>query len=307
MVAHGLMLGGLAALVRIDRAPNLPRSHRPLTFVMTVPLRVPHEPAPPLALPRPVVERAQVESAAPIEVPTPDTPPPAPKPAARTEPPPTRPDPPTPAPAPVRVPPPVTVGLFAERAPDARETQPVKTIHETGFETPSPIARARDTQTAAVVGAFDASPASTPTKTPRPGATVESAGFGSSRADNALDTRQILEVRAAGFDAAKTALPQSPRNSRTPERVDLPLEILFKPAPTYTEEARRLKLEGDVVLDVEFGATGVVSVMQVVRGLGHGLDEAATAAAQRIRFKPAQSAGRPVSFRTTVHITFRLA
>ena len=79
-----------------------------------------------------------------------------------------------------------------------------------------------------------------------------------------------------------------------PTRIDVPVEIVFKPTPVYTEEARALKLEGDVLLDVEFAASGAVTVLQVVRGLGHGLDEAATRAATQIRFKPAQSGGRPV-------------
>src|SRR5581483_3746338 len=90
-------------------------------------------------------------------------------------------------------------------------------------------------------------------------------------------------------------------------RIDDPVEILTKPTPTYTDEARALKIEGDVVLDVDFTAAGEVHVLGVVRGLGHGLDEAATRAALGMRFKPAQSAGRPVDFRTTVHIVFRLA
>jgi outer membrane biosynthesis protein TonB len=50
-----------------------------------------------------------------------------------------------------------------------------------------------------------------------------------------------------------------------------------------------------------------VRVLRVVRGLGHGLDEAAQRAAVRIRFKPAQSDDRPVDSRATVHITFRLS
>ena len=66
-------------------------------------------------------------------------------------------------------------------------------------------------------------------------------------------------------------------------------------------------VEGDVVLEVEFAATGDVRVLRVLRGLGHGLDESATRAAQGIKFKPAQSSGRPIDFRTTVHIVFRLA
>lgn len=92
-----------------------------------------------------------------------------------------------------------------------------------------------------------------------------------------------------------------------PARVEIPLEILSKPTPAYTDEARTLKIEGDVVLDVNFAATGEVRVLRVVHGLGHGLDESATRAAQGMRFKPAQSAGHPVDFRTTVHIVFRLA
>ena len=90
-------------------------------------------------------------------------------------------------------------------------------------------------------------------------------------------------------------------------RIEVPLEILSKPTPDYTEEARTLRIEGDVVLEVEFCASGRVKVVRVVRGLGHGLDEAATRAAQSMRFKPAQSGGRAIDFHTTVHILFRLA
>ena len=56
-----------------------------------------------------------------------------------------------------------------------------------------------------------------------------------------------------------------------------------------------------------FTAAGDVRMLRVVRGLGHGLDEAAQRAALRMRFKPAQSDGRPVDSRATVHISFRLS
>ena len=75
----------------------------------------------------------------------------------------------------------------------------------------------------------------------------------------------------------------------------------------YTDEARSARIEGTVSLELEFTAAGDVRVLRVVRGLGHGLDEAAQRAALRIRFKPAQSDGRPVDSRATVHITFRLS
>ena len=85
------------------------------------------------------------------------------------------------------------------------------------------------------------------------------------------------------------------------------MEVLSKPTPVYTEAARRLKIEGEVVLEVEFLATGSIRILRIVRGLGHGLDEMATAAAYEIRFKPATSEGRAVDSRTTVQIVFRLA
>ena len=83
--------------------------------------------------------------------------------------------------------------------------------------------------------------------------------------------------------------------------------ILSKPNPTYSVEARTIKLEGDVVLEVVFLASGQVQVIRVVSGLGHGLDEAAIQAAKQIRFRPAQRNGQSVDFHAHVRIEFRLA
>jgi TonB family protein len=86
-----------------------------------------------------------------------------------------------------------------------------------------------------------------------------------------------------------------------------PVEITFKPQPVYTEEARGLKLEGEVLLEVLFEANGTLHVNRVVRGLGHGLDEAAIAAANKMRFKPALRIGQPVDSTAVVHVTFQMA
>jgi TonB family protein len=114
-------------------------------------------------------------------------------------------------------------------------------------------------------------------------------------------------IRRAGFTDA-----DAPKAEAAPRKRDLgspqtPVEIISKPRPDYTEEARKLKLEGEVVLRVSFGANGEVRVLDVVRGLGHGLDENATRAAQQIKFKPAQRDGQPVDSTATVHILFQLA
>jgi TonB family protein len=86
-----------------------------------------------------------------------------------------------------------------------------------------------------------------------------------------------------------------------------PVEITFKPNPVYTDDARSLKLEGEVLLAVSFSANGTLHVNRVVRGLGHGLDEAAIAAANKIRFKPALRNGQPMDSTAVVHVTFQLA
>jgi TonB family protein len=86
-----------------------------------------------------------------------------------------------------------------------------------------------------------------------------------------------------------------------------PVEILFKPRPVYTDEARTRKIEGEVLLQVVFSASGEVQVGRVVKGLGYGLDESAEAAARQIRFHPAQQDGQPVDSSAIVHIVFELA
>jgi TonB family protein len=85
------------------------------------------------------------------------------------------------------------------------------------------------------------------------------------------------------------------------------VEILFKPRPAYTAEARRLQIEGEVVFEIQFSASGEVRIVRVVQGLGHGLDESASDAARQIRFRPALRALAPVDSTAIVHIQFQLA
>ena len=87
----------------------------------------------------------------------------------------------------------------------------------------------------------------------------------------------------------------------------IPVEITYKPNPAYTSEARGLKLEGEVLLEVEFAANGELHVTRVVRGLGHGLDEAAVAAANKMRFDPAMRNGQAMDSTAIVHVVFQLA
>ena len=82
--------------------------------------------------------------------------------------------------------------------------------------------------------------------------------------------------------------------------------ILYKPNPAYSAEGRERKIQGDVVLEVIFLASGQIKVIGVVSGLSFGMDDEAIRAAQRIRFTPAMRDGKPVDFSARLRIEFRL-
>jgi TonB family protein len=77
--------------------------------------------------------------------------------------------------------------------------------------------------------------------------------------------------------------------------------------PIYTDEARSLKIQGEVLLEVVLEASGKLRIVRVVRGLGHGLDDAAVRAAEQIQFKPALRDGQPADSTAVLHIIFQLA
>jgi len=136
---------------------------------------------------------------------------------------------------------------------------------------------------------------------------VASAGFGSGVAiESPKATITSGSVQPAGF--ANSAAPEAaPKKVAVKEPPTTPVEILSKPKPNYTEEGRKLKIEGEVRLEVQFTASGEVHVIRILQGLGHGLDEQAVRAAQHIKFKPAQREGKPVDSNATLHIIFQLA
>lgn len=137
---------------------------------------------------------------------------------------------------------------------------------------------------------------------------VASTGFGSGVATGDAHTASAGAVKQAGFGNADVA----PSNAQSrpaqvaPAKV-VPAEILSKPTPIYTDEARTKRIEGEVLLEVVFEASGKLRVVRIVRGLGHGLDENAVRAAEQIRFKPALKDGRPSDSTAVVHIIFQLA
>jgi TonB family protein len=139
---------------------------------------------------------------------------------------------------------------------------------------------------------------------------VASAGFGDSAdtvSNRTPGKTPDKSVREGAFGSAPAAPRTNEPRKRSAPPAQIPVEITFKPRPEYTSEARSRKLEGEVLLKVLFTAAGQVQILELVKGLGYGLDESAAAAARQIRFTPAMRDGKPVDSSATIHIVFQLA
>ena len=93
----------------------------------------------------------------------------------------------------------------------------------------------------------------------------------------------------------------------SPKEVDTKAVITSKPLPKYTREARRVGVQGNVVLKVLLSADGKIDRVRVVRPLPFGLTESAIRSACEIKFTPAQKNGAAVSQWATLEYAFRLA
>jgi protein TonB len=281
VVLHAIVVVVLIVVpIRASEEPSAPSMQSRMVFVLPAtvklppaPVVVPRLPAPP-APPRPMPELAKAE-------------PPKLLPVAPIV---TKPvDPPAP--------------LVPAAAPERPiERAEIQRPPETGLFDRTHAARTSQAAAAVTTGGFGSAAASPRDAANGPGA-VKTGGFSS----EPPAPRRVAngEVQTAGFDQRASA-PAQPSVAAT-KPIDRPVEIVFKPTPEYSDEARSARIEGTVSLELEFTAAGDVRVLRVARGLGHGLDEAAQRAALRIRFKPAQSDGTPVDSRATVHITFRLS
>ncbi len=87
--------------------------------------------------------------------------------------------------------------------------------------------------------------------------------------------------------------------------VSLPVPT-FKPEPEYSEEARKAKYQGTVMLQIVVDEKGVPKDIRVLRKLGLGLDEKAIEAVSKWRFKPGMKDGKPVAVIATIEVSFRL-
>ncbi len=89
------------------------------------------------------------------------------------------------------------------------------------------------------------------------------------------------------------------RGVRAPRAID-------DPEPEYSDEARKMKHEGTVILSLIVDAEGRARNIQVARSLGMGLDEKAIEAVKKWKFEPGKKDGQPVAVQVNVEVNFRL-
>ena len=96
------------------------------------------------------------------------------------------------------------------------------------------------------------------------------------------------------------------QNSRGSAAVSEPM-CAFCPRPEYSDEARKAKYQGQVLLSVVVLANGHAGQIQVVNSPGLGLDVKAIEAVRNWRFKPAMGRdGKPVATVVTIQVMFQL-
>jgi TonB family protein len=212
----------------------------------------------------------------------------------------------------------VHTGNFEGSSVTPTINKPIEKVQTGGFGDPNGLAASANSKpgarlVAAQLGSFDmpVGPGQGNGSGGAKGAkgTVASAGFGQGIAQPGQGDGRSSgrgSIQTGGFGAIQNAAPTGPHIQQDVPR-NTPVEILFKPNPVYSDEARQLKLEGEVLLEVLFTADGHLQVGRIVRGLGHGLDEAAVNAANKIRFKPATRNGQAVDSTAVVHVVFQLA
>jgi len=82
--------------------------------------------------------------------------------------------------------------------------------------------------------------------------------------------------------------------------------LLWKSEPEYSEEARKAKIQGTVIVRAEIDARGQVQNISIAQGLGLGLDEKAISAVQKWKFRPGTRNGKPVTTPAIIQLSFRL-
>ena len=85
-----------------------------------------------------------------------------------------------------------------------------------------------------------------------------------------------------------------------------PPVLLHKVEPDYSDQARKVRLQGTVLLAIDVDAQGRVTNVRVLQPLGLGLDEKAIDAVAQWRFQPATKDGRAIAYPAAIEVRFQL-
>ncbi len=82
--------------------------------------------------------------------------------------------------------------------------------------------------------------------------------------------------------------------------------VIYSVEPEFSEEARKAKVAGNVLVAIIVDANGHPQNVRVIRGIGMGLDEKAVEAVRQYRFKPAMMGGKPVAVEVNFDVNFQI-
>lgn len=84
-------------------------------------------------------------------------------------------------------------------------------------------------------------------------------------------------------------------------------QCIYCPPPLYTNEARKAKFQGDVILEVTVETNGRADDIRIMTGTPYGMNEQAIKAVSQWKFKPAVGEeGKPIPVLVPIEVTFRL-
>lgn len=122
---------------------------------------------------------------------------------------------------------------------------------------------------------------------------------------------EVPEIDAPEIDDAIFGIPDAPPGLAAGPTGPLqvggdvrPPEKIYSPQPKYTEEARKARLQGAVILQTVIDTLGNVTDVKVLKGLTLGLTESAIDTVRQWRFEPATQNGRPVPVYFNLVVTF---
>jgi TonB family protein len=150
-------------------------------------------------------------------------------------------------------------------------------------------------------------------KTPTPSASPTPGAQPSPTPNEFLESRKQItaekdqDYRCSDDGSLDHLIDDSVKKGFEPKEVDTRAEVLARPEAKYTEEARRMGVQGRVILKLLLTADQKIERIRVVRTLPFGLTENAIRAACVVKFKPALKAGQPVDQWVTLEYGFALA